>query len=378
MNFEPQKFFVGLIDFFAILMPGALLTYLTKDWAAARLGLGPAFPLGDAEAATVFLFASYLLGHMASLLGAALDEWIYDPLRKCTDLGQISRLAKGRRLARPWLRRFAKSDWLFGKSADAAVTQAVRLKSRQLHLLSAGSAVNAFQWCRARLSKEHPEGLSDVQRFEANSKFFRSFVIVLAALALFYAARADWLKAAICLASVAPALWRYIDQRFKATQQAYWFVLTLEAMKGAQQVNPPREDGLTHAGGVAFRTSPGEPTKFLMLQASKDRSQWVLPKGHIEPGEEPRTTAVRELLEETGHFARNVEHLQDSPLNKSKDAPMVRWFLMELDEEGKDWPKENRQSEFLFLDDARKRAAFVETRALLEMAEKRLPKKSAA
>ncbi len=372
MNFEPQKFFVGLIDFFAILMPGALLTYLTKDWAAAQLGSGPAFPLGNVEAATVFLFASYLLGHMASLLGAALDEWIYDPLRKCTDFGQIGGLAKGMHLARPWLRRFAKSDWLFGKNADAAVTQAVRLKSRQLHLLSAGHAVNAFQWCRARLSKEHPEGLLDVQRFEANSKFFRSFVIVLAALALFYAAQAGWLKAAVCLVSVAPALWRYVDQRFKATQQAYWFVLTLEAMNKAPQINPPREDGLTHAGGVVFRKTLGGAKEFLLLQASKDRAHWVLPKGHIEPGEEPRETAAREVHEETGSFARIVEHLMDAPLSKAKGAPMVRWFLMELVEPAAKWAKEDRQSEFLSLDDAKSRAAFAETRALIDLAEKQL------
>jgi len=31
MNFEPQKFFIGLVDFFSILMPGAMLTYLGKD-----------------------------------------------------------------------------------------------------------------------------------------------------------------------------------------------------------------------------------------------------------------------------------------------------------------------------------------------------------
>lgn len=28
MNFEPQKFFIGLMDFFSILLPGALLSWL--------------------------------------------------------------------------------------------------------------------------------------------------------------------------------------------------------------------------------------------------------------------------------------------------------------------------------------------------------------
>ena len=31
MDFEPQKFFIGVIDFFSILLPGAALTYLFKD-----------------------------------------------------------------------------------------------------------------------------------------------------------------------------------------------------------------------------------------------------------------------------------------------------------------------------------------------------------
>ncbi len=31
MNFEPQKLFIGLMDFFSILLPGALLTWLLMD-----------------------------------------------------------------------------------------------------------------------------------------------------------------------------------------------------------------------------------------------------------------------------------------------------------------------------------------------------------
>jgi hypothetical protein len=39
--------------------------------------------------------------------------------------------------------------------------------------------MNGFQWSKIWLSEKHPEGLFAVQRFEADSKFFRSFVIVL-------------------------------------------------------------------------------------------------------------------------------------------------------------------------------------------------------
>jgi hypothetical protein len=40
MKFEPQKFFIGLMDFFSTLLPGALLTWLLMD------EVGPAV-LGD-------------------------------------------------------------------------------------------------------------------------------------------------------------------------------------------------------------------------------------------------------------------------------------------------------------------------------------------
>ena len=35
-----------------------------------------------------------------------------------------------------------------------------------------------------------------------------------------------------------------------------------------------------------------------MIQDAKNR--WTIPKGHVEPGEEPKATAEREIREETG------------------------------------------------------------------------------
>src|ERR687890_103800 len=109
MDFEPQKFFIGLVDFFSVLMPGAVLAYLGKDWAGSELLHRDGFPLDGAERLVVFLFASYLVGHFVFLLGAFLDEWVYDPLRRATTLGQIGRLAQGKSLRPRWLRRLAQS-----------------------------------------------------------------------------------------------------------------------------------------------------------------------------------------------------------------------------------------------------------------------------
>ena len=46
MNFDPQKFFIGLMDFFSILLPGALLTYLLMG------EVGPDLPLNFHPAVT--------------------------------------------------------------------------------------------------------------------------------------------------------------------------------------------------------------------------------------------------------------------------------------------------------------------------------------
>ena len=170
-------------------------------------------------------------------------------------------------------------------------------------MLEAEDAINAFQCCKARLTKDLPAGLLTVQRFEADSKFFCSFVVALGVLTLFYSSQYKWLAAAACFWAMVPALWRYIDQRLKATQQAYWFVITLEATKTDPPVRASRSGGLTHAGGVVYRRKY-EGSAVLVGEASRDRSQWVLPKDNIEPGEDPRVTAVREVREETGHWAR--------------------------------------------------------------------------
>lgn len=55
----------------------------------------------------------------------------------------------------------------------------------------------------------------------------------------------------------------------------------------------------THAGGIVVRGYGSNP-EYLIVRARRDPSAWVLPKGHIEPGESPEDAAVREVEEEAG------------------------------------------------------------------------------
>ena len=53
------------------------------------------------------------------------------------------------------------------------------------------------------------------------------------------------------------------------------------------------------SGGIVFRMSrDNKDIEILLIQDSKNR--WTIPKGHIEPGETAKQTAVREIGEESG------------------------------------------------------------------------------
>ncbi len=55
----------------------------------------------------------------------------------------------------------------------------------------------------------------------------------------------------------------------------------------------------TTAGGIVFRrNAKSKQIEILLMLDAKNR--WTIPKGHVEPKEEPRATAEREIREETG------------------------------------------------------------------------------
>jgi predicted NUDIX family NTP pyrophosphohydrolase len=67
------------------------------------------------------------------------------------------------------------------------------------------------------------------------------------------------------------------------------------------------------AGLLLFRRGPDGLEFFLVhpggpFFARKDAGAWTIPKGVIEPGEEPLAAACREFTEETGHVSAGPYH----------------------------------------------------------------------
>ncbi len=84
-----------------------------------------------------------------------------------------------------------------------------------------------------------------------------------------------------------------------------------------------------------FLVHPGGP-----LWAKKDLGSWSLPKGLIEPGEDPLDAALREVREETG-FAVSGPFIPLPPV-KVRSGKIVRAWAVEYDCD----PKQMRSSTF--------------------------------
>ena len=129
----------------------------------------------------------------------------------------------------------------------------------------------------------------------------------------------------------------------------------------------------THAGGVVYRLRDTTP-ELLLVTARRDPSAWVLPKGHIEPGESPEQTAVREIYEEAGVTARVVEFLATSHQVVRAVPQRIDYYLMEM--LVAEAANEGRQLVWLSEDAAIRRISFAEPRAVVKEACARLARRA--
>jgi len=210
MGYKPEDFFVGVVDFFAVLLPGALLSFMAIDFSRLHI-FGRVLPplRSEAQGWVVFVFASYLLGHFIFLAGSYLDP-LYDRLRK----------------------KFVP------KEADRTYLLAREIKEKCLGDSTSEPIINTFQWAKANAQMRYPAVLVEVRRYEADSKFFRSLIVVLAAIAIILVAKAAWLEFVFCLVLIVISFLRYAEQRWKAAQRAYEYLIAMQQLAGGKVQSP--------------------------------------------------------------------------------------------------------------------------------------------
>jgi 8-oxo-dGTP pyrophosphatase MutT (NUDIX family) len=102
---------------------------------------------------------------------------------------------------------------------------------------------------------------------------------------------------------------------------------------------------IEQAGAVVFRKDD-EGMRVVLVRARKNPSDWIFPKGHIEPDESAEQTAVREAEEEagvTGHVVGPVEPRVRFTAGGCQFE--VVYFVVEFERDVK--PKERREQVWL-------------------------------
>ena len=78
---------------------------------------------------------------------------------------------------------------------------------------------------------------------------------------------------------------------------------------------------------MVVRPGDGE-REYLLVESRTSPGEWVLPKGHIDPGETAEMTAVREVQEEAGVRAVVVALAGESTYTVNGQPVHVIFFLM--------------------------------------------------
>ena len=125
----------------------------------------------------------------------------------------------------------------------------------------------------------------------------------------------------------------------------------------------------THAGAVVVRVEDGPP-RYLLVRSSGRKDEWMLPKGHIDPGEAPEEAAHREAREEAGVDGEVLAPLGDSSFSAGAERVHVRYFLVHY--RRKVPAAEARGLRWCTYDEARRLLTFDDARAVLDTARDRL------
>ncbi len=236
---KPGDFFVGVTDLFSVLLPGAVLTFfaMRAEQSLGRADLFGLLQLKEASGYTAFVVSAFLLGHLVDMVGAAVLDPIYD-----FTYADFMRYPHG---FRSWLKRIPmrsskrNRDWYNFHVHDLKPAETVEQQQDPVFAAARSLAGQKpagdrlYQWCRDWLQMHNPPSLLEPDRLQANSKFFRSLVVVNASFVALFWSVADFREAlsgtiacnmlwmTSCLVVMAFSFLRYADLRWKAVQHVY-------------------------------------------------------------------------------------------------------------------------------------------------------------
>ncbi len=210
MNFKPSDFFIGLVEFFSVLLPGFCVVYIVTLKVIIPKYL-PCEPISW----IYYAIGSYIVGHIlyafSGLWKKGLNNWLI-------------------------IQFYSKHGWLrkvFTKMPEARgillIEQAEKIKNECFKNESYHQDIKLYDWINIMMLKENAELTTITKRLEADSNFFRSFTIVCILTACFYYQDCLILASSILLFFF--SLWRFVNRRFNAKEFASLYLIDKYKMK---------------------------------------------------------------------------------------------------------------------------------------------------
>ncbi|KAI1713522.1 NUDIX domain-containing protein [Ditylenchus destructor] len=140
---------------------------------------------------------------------------------------------------------------------------------------------------------------------------------------------------------------------------------------------------IVRAAGLLIYRRTGSVNEYLLLQASYEPHHWTPPKGHVDPGEDEWTAALREVKEEASIDSSNLDihkdfsHVMNYEVN-GKPKKVTYWLAhLKSDEAVKpvQLSKEHQNSSWCNVSDAITKAKFPEMGKMLKAADEYLKNK---
>ncbi len=130
----------------------------------------------------------------------------------------------------PWAPDFP-CGVVYGSLLQHSTRTAQSLRKRErLPMRYTHSRLYTFQWARSVLITKCSAAAEDVHRLEADSKFFRSLLVVCALSSIVFFASGRIFESIVALAMVPPCFARYYERRLKSTTQAYIHIVTMHRL----------------------------------------------------------------------------------------------------------------------------------------------------
>jgi hypothetical protein len=230
---KPGDVFVGVVDFFSTLVPGAVLTFLIMGWLTPP-AWWPGIRNGTPEGWALFLVSAYIVGHLVVAVASVVLDSFYDRF-----------YARWRRASEAFIKKNSdKKDaswhevtlrriehmWNKTNPDDELLAAAKAVKHRQLQAIGdfvgvrAGDISNTFFWAGTVVRARIPSGSAEIDALSGQSKLFRSLAVILPVAIIRVGLPNGW-YIALWFSLFVIVCWRYLRLRWDATQRMYEYFL---------------------------------------------------------------------------------------------------------------------------------------------------------